>query len=93
MSNQLTALDATFLELEEVDGSAHMHIGGVLVFEPGPGGGAPPVEDLLAVFSYDGRLFFCFNADPESVPELDWVARSTRAAIDELAAAARGGEN
>ena len=30
----VTALDATFLELEEADESAHMHIGGVAVFEP-----------------------------------------------------------
>ena len=30
MSEHLTALDATFLELEEADESAHMHIGAVL---------------------------------------------------------------
>ncbi len=47
MTNHLTALDATFLELEEVDDSAHMHIGGVLVFEPAPGrSGAPPIEEI-----------------------------------------------
>jgi WS/DGAT/MGAT family acyltransferase len=49
----------------------------------------------LAVFSYDGRLFFCYNGDPESVAELDWLAETTGAAIDELLAAARqkdGGE-
>ncbi|MFN8112103.1 MAG: wax ester/triacylglycerol synthase family O-acyltransferase [Solirubrobacterales bacterium] len=34
MEDQLTALDATFLELEEADLSAHMHIGGVMIFEP-----------------------------------------------------------
>jgi len=34
----LTPLDATFLELEEADESAHMHIGAVLVFEGGPRG-------------------------------------------------------
>ena len=49
---QLSALDATFLELEEADQSAHMHIGGVIVIEPQPGGGAPPIElvreDVLA---------------------------------------------
>jgi WS/DGAT/MGAT family acyltransferase len=45
----------------------------------------------LAVFSYDGNLYFCFNGDPESVPELQWVAETTRAAIDELLAAARAG--
>ena len=38
---QLSALDAAFLELEEADESAHMHIGWAMVFEPPPGGGAP----------------------------------------------------
>jgi diacylglycerol O-acyltransferase / wax synthase len=46
VADQLTALDATFLELEEADQSAHMHIGGVIVLEPGPGGGAPPIEEI-----------------------------------------------
>jgi diacylglycerol O-acyltransferase len=46
MGEQLTALDATFLELEEADQSAHMHIGGVIVLEPGPRGGAPPIEEI-----------------------------------------------
>ena len=44
----LSALDATFLELEEVDAGAHMHIGGVMIFEPQPGGGAPPIERVHA---------------------------------------------
>jgi diacylglycerol O-acyltransferase / wax synthase len=43
-AERLTALDATFLELEEADESAHMHIGGVMVLAPAPGGGAPPLE-------------------------------------------------
>jgi hypothetical protein len=34
---RLTPLDATFLELEEADQAAHMHIGAVMVFEAGPG--------------------------------------------------------
>src|SRR5271165_1057664 len=46
MSEHLTPLDATFLELEQADESAHMHIGGVLVFDPLPGGGAPAREEL-----------------------------------------------
>ncbi len=46
MGEQLSALDATFLELEEVDQSAHMHIGGVMVLEPQPGGGAPPLDQI-----------------------------------------------
>jgi len=46
MSEHLTPLDATFLELEQADESAHMHIGGVLVFDPLPNGGPPSREDL-----------------------------------------------
>lgn len=48
MSHALTALDATFLELEQQDEGALMGIGGVSVFEPVPGGGAPTVEELCA---------------------------------------------
>ena len=32
-NDQLTALDATFLELEQADDSALMHIGGALLFD------------------------------------------------------------
>lgn len=42
--DQLTALDATFLELEEADECAHMHIGAVMILEPQPSGGAPPID-------------------------------------------------
>ncbi len=45
-SDQLTALDATFLELEQADDSAVMHIGGALVFTPLPGGGTPSIETV-----------------------------------------------
>lgn len=44
MADRLTALDATFLELEEADQGAHMHIGGVMVFDPPPGGEPPSPE-------------------------------------------------
>ncbi|MGZ8666038.1 MAG: WS/DGAT/MGAT family O-acyltransferase [Solirubrobacterales bacterium] len=44
MADQLTALDATFLELEEADQGTHMHIGGVMVFDPRPEAGAPPLD-------------------------------------------------
>ena len=40
MSEHVSPLDATFLELEDADESAHMHIGGLLTFE----GDAPDVE-------------------------------------------------
>jgi len=46
MGEHLTPLDATFLELEEADESAHMHIGAIMVFAPEPGRGAPSREDL-----------------------------------------------
>jgi diacylglycerol O-acyltransferase / wax synthase len=54
MTDKLTALDATFLELEQVDESAHMHIGGVMVFESPPSGGVPTLEEVRA--HLDARL-------------------------------------
>jgi WS/DGAT/MGAT family acyltransferase len=51
---RLSALDATFLELEQADEAAHMHIGGVLVFDPLPGGGAPSFEAVARLL--DSRL-------------------------------------
>src|SRR5919204_2463512 len=47
MAEHLTPLDATFLELEQSDETAHMHIGGLLVFDPLPDGGVPSFEDGL----------------------------------------------
>jgi diacylglycerol O-acyltransferase / wax synthase len=44
MSDQLSALDGTFLELEQMDEGATMHIGGVMIFDPLPGGGVPTLE-------------------------------------------------
>ncbi len=56
-SDHLNALDATFLELEQADPSAHMHIGGVMIFEPQSGGGAPPIDRIRAEFEARvGRL-------------------------------------
>ena len=43
--NELPALDATFLELEEADQSAHMHIGGIMIFEHRPRG-VPTVDEV-----------------------------------------------
>ena len=42
--SRLSALDATFLELEEADEGATMHIGGLMVFDPLPGGGTPTLD-------------------------------------------------
>ncbi len=54
MTDHLTALDAAFLELEEGDASAHMHIGWTMVFDPLPGGGTPAIEDVRRLL--DERL-------------------------------------
>jgi WS/DGAT/MGAT family acyltransferase len=48
MTDTLTALDATFLELEDADASAHMHIGAVLTFDPLPDSGAPSIDEVRA---------------------------------------------
>jgi len=45
-NDQLTALDATFLELEQSDDSALMHIGAALVFEAPPSGVPPTIGQL-----------------------------------------------
>ncbi len=46
MAEQIPALDATFLELEEADPGAHMHIGAVMVFESAPHGRAPRIDEV-----------------------------------------------
>ena len=51
MAEVLSALDETFLELEELEPGALMNIGGILVFDPLPEGGAPTLSELRA-----GRL-------------------------------------
>jgi diacylglycerol O-acyltransferase / wax synthase len=46
MAEHLSPLDAMFLELEQADESAHMHIGAVMVFDPIPGGRIPTLADV-----------------------------------------------
>lgn len=48
MTERLSALDATFLELEEQNEGALMSIGGVMVFEPLPGRVPPTIDELAA---------------------------------------------
>src|SRR3954453_12764765 len=47
MAEHLSALDATFLELEEADDAAHMHIGAMLIFD----GAAPSIEEVRELLS------------------------------------------
>lgn len=46
MGERLSMLDTMFLDLEQFDETAHMHIGAALVFDPLPGGGAPDIAML-----------------------------------------------
>lgn len=46
MGEQLSMLDTMFLELEQFDETAHMHIGAALVFGPLPAGGAPDIVEF-----------------------------------------------
>ena len=48
MTDHLSPLDATFLELEEADAGAHMHIGAVMVFEPAGDGAVPELAAVRA---------------------------------------------
>ena len=54
VTDHLSALDAAFLELEEGDSSAHMHIGWTMVFGPLPGGRTPAVGEVRRLL--DQRL-------------------------------------
>ncbi len=46
MGEQLSMLDTMFLELEQFDETAHMHIGAALIFDPLPGGGTPDITEF-----------------------------------------------
>ncbi len=48
MPGPLTALDGTFLELEQMDEGATMHIGGVMIFEALPDGEAAGLDSVRA---------------------------------------------
>lgn len=46
MGERLSMLDTMFLDLEQMDEAAHMHIGAALVFGALPGGGTPEIGTL-----------------------------------------------
>ena len=48
MADVLSALDETFLELEELEPGALMNIGAILVFDSLPEGGVPPISEVRA---------------------------------------------
>ena len=95
MGEHLTALDATFLELEEVDESAHMHIGAILVFDPLPDGRRPSRQEVCENLErrlgqlprYLQRLSeprtggFSWPEWEDRIPPFDLDAHVTRAAL------------
>jgi WS/DGAT/MGAT family acyltransferase len=101
VSEPLSPLDATFLELEQADESAHMHIGGLLVFEPRPNGKPPRIGAvrrqlefrLAALPRYRMRLSGprtggLSQLSWETDPDFDIAEHVTRAALP-----APGGES
>jgi diacylglycerol O-acyltransferase / wax synthase len=64
MADQLSMLDTMFLELEQADPSAHMHIGAAMIFDPLPGGGAPGIDQVRA------RMRACSGALPRFAQRL-----------------------
>ena len=54
MKDQLTPLDAAFLELEQADECSHMHIGWAMLFDPHLGGSTPSVDEVRDLVG--GRL-------------------------------------
>jgi len=46
MADPLDPLDATFLELEDAEEGAHMHIGSAAIFDPRPSGDSPSIDEV-----------------------------------------------
>jgi diacylglycerol O-acyltransferase / wax synthase len=88
VTDHLTALDAAFLELEESDASAHMHIGWTMVFDPLPGGGSPSVEDLRRLLEERLSLLPRFRR-PLSMPNVGALSWPTWVADQEFEIDAR----
>ena len=68
MSQRLSSLDATFLELEDADEAAHMHIGAVMVFE------ATPRRDRRRSTSFVAEI----AAPPRAAPAISLEADRSR---------------
>ena len=98
---RLSSLDATFLELEQHEDGATMHIGGALIFEPCPETGGPPPLDALVELLHErlGRLpRFGMRLSEEHVHGLQrpaWIvdqAFDLRAHVRRAALPAPGGD-
>jgi diacylglycerol O-acyltransferase / wax synthase len=74
MADLLTPLDATFLELEQIDEGATMHIGGVMVFDPLPGGAVPSLAAVRTDIASRLTLLprYCQRLSSERTGGLNW---------------------
>jgi diacylglycerol O-acyltransferase / wax synthase len=101
IEERLTPLDSTFLELEQADEGAMMHIGGALIFDPLATGGPPSLEQLRALL--DERLgtlprFRCRLSEPRvhGLRRPAWVEDPTfdlRAQVRHATLPAPGGDS
>lgn len=84
MGEQLSMLDTMFLELEQFDESAHMHIGAALVFDPLPDGGTPDIAALREHVGERIEMLPRFRqrlSAPQAGP-LSWLTWEPAAAFD-----------
>ena len=84
MAEQLSMLDTMFLVLEQVDDTAHMHIGAALVFDPVPGGGSPEITSFREQVRERIGLVPRFSqqlSGPEAGP-LTWLTWETAKGFD-----------
>ena len=84
MGEQLSMLDTMFLELEQFDESAHMHIGAALVFDQLPTGGTPEITAFRDyVHSRIGILpRFAQQLSAPSAGPLTWLTWEPAEAFD-----------
>ena len=75
MREHLTPLDATFLELEDADESAHMHIGAIMVFDPRPDGGTR--RQIVGRGSQSRYSGVRFSLRARTASSKFWVVRRT----------------
>jgi diacylglycerol O-acyltransferase / wax synthase len=84
MTEQLSMLDTMFLELEQADPSAHMHIGAALIFDPLPAGTSPSLEQLRAHVRARVAVLprFTQRLSATSSGPLRWLTWQAHAAFD-----------
>ncbi len=101
IEERLSALDSTFLELEQANDGAMMHTGAALIFDPEPGSGeAPSVERLVKLLDQRFGLlprFRCRLSEPhvQGLRRPTWVrdlAFDLRAHVRHAALPAPGGD-